>query len=180
MNNDTPADAMKLLPCPFCGGEQITTAPDHEFGDVTWDAICKACGASVRRDLEAEAIAAWNTRTTSPAAQDWRKHTALLQVKVFVDEMIEGQYNCSPHQYFMAAQGRAIDLKPVIDAAVATDPAPSLAAQVGLVDALRAIVACAYPVAAEINPRGYNWSEAYLDAALPIARAALASIEVKS
>lgn len=70
MNNDTPADAMK--PCPFCGGEQTAIAPyhDHEFGDVEWNIICKACGASVRRDLEAEAIAAWNTRTTSLAAQD--------------------------------------------------------------------------------------------------------------
>lgn len=43
-------------------------------------------------------------------------------------------------------------------------------------EALRLFVGCAYPVAAEINRRGYNWSEAYLDGALPIAQAALASL----
>ena len=37
-------------------------------------------------------------------------------------------------------------------------------------------VGCAYPVAEEINQRGHNWCEAYLDDALPIARAALASL----
>ena len=30
----------------------------------------------------------------------------------------------------------------------------------------RIFVGCAYPVATEIHPRGYNWSEAYLDQAL--------------
>lgn len=40
-------------------------------------------------------------------------------------------------------------------------------------EALDAMARCACPVATEINPRGYNWSEAYLDQALPIARAAL-------
>jgi hypothetical protein len=41
-------------------------------------------------------------------------------------------------------------------------------------EALGIFVGCAYKVSVEINPRGYNWSEAYLDQALPIARAALA------
>ena len=129
-----------------------------------------------------------SARITSLAAQDWRKHTALLQVKAFVDEMIEGQYNCSPHQYFMAAQGRAIDLKPVIDAAVATDPAPSLAAQDGLVDALRKALNLAVMTLAFIGrDQGTTRIEATLDGlcelakeADPIIRAALASIEVKS
>ena len=52
----------------------------------------------------------------------------------------------------------------------------SPAAQDGLVEALRLFVGCAYPVAEEINQRGHNWCEAYLDDALPIARAALASL----
>lgn len=38
---------------------------------------------------------------------------------------------------------------------------------------LRLIVRCAYPVSTEIDPRGYRWSEAYLDEALPHIRAAL-------
>ena len=41
--------------------------------------------------------------------------------------------------------------------------------------ALRAMTNAAYPVAHEINPRGYNWAECYLDEALPIARQALGS-----
>lgn len=40
-------------------------------------------------------------------------------------------------------------------------------------DALRIFVGSAYPVAEEINKRGYNWSEAYLDEARVIALAAL-------
>lgn len=40
-------------------------------------------------------------------------------------------------------------------------------------DALRLFMGAAYPVAPEINPRGYNWSEAYLDQALDAARKAL-------
>jgi Lar family restriction alleviation protein len=55
----------KLKPCPFCGSDQIIVWPDYEFGDVTWDVMCKACGVHVRRDLEEQAIAAWNTRTQS-------------------------------------------------------------------------------------------------------------------
>jgi Lar family restriction alleviation protein len=62
--------AEKLVePCPFCASEQVTTAPDHEWGDTTWDAICKACGARVRRDLEEQAIAAWNTRASIPTPE---------------------------------------------------------------------------------------------------------------
>lgn len=39
--------------------------------------------------------------------------------------------------------------------------------------ALRMFLGASYPVATEINKRGYNWSEAYLDEALHEARAAL-------
>lgn len=41
------------------------------------------------------------------------------------------------------------------------------------VELLRTIAGCAYPVSSEINPRGYNWSEAYLDEVLPQVKAAL-------
>lgn len=37
---------------------------------------------------------------------------------------------------------------------------------------LRLFVGAAYPVAKEINPRGHNWSEAYLDQALAATRKA--------
>ena len=43
--------------------------------------------------------------------------------------------------------------------------------------ALQIFVNAAYPVANEINPRGHNWSEAYLDSALENAKALSDSTE---
>ena len=40
-----------------------------------------------------------------------------------------------------------------------------------LEQALRLFTGSAYPVEESINPRGYNWSESYLDAALVFAAA---------
>lgn len=59
----------ELLGCPFCGGDQITTAPSSEF-PFLWSAICKACGASRSHETELDAIAAWNTRQDNhPSSQ---------------------------------------------------------------------------------------------------------------
>lgn len=44
------------------------------------------------------------------------------------------------------------------------------------VEALEIFMRCAYPVAKEINPRGYNWSEAYLDDAMAEGARCLAKI----
>ncbi len=41
------------------------------------------------------------------------------------------------------------------------------------VELLRMVAGCAYPVSSEIDPRGYNWSEAYLDEVLPQIKAAM-------
>jgi hypothetical protein len=46
-----------------------------------------------------------------------------------------------------------------------------------LLEALRVFVSCALPVSTEIDERGHRWTEAYLDQALPIARAAIAKAE---
>ncbi|WP_305096434.1 Lar family restriction alleviation protein [Croceibacterium aestuarii] len=46
-------------------------------------------------------------------------------------------------------------------------------------EALRAVKGAAYSVAPEINSRGYNWSEAYLDQALPLVTEALAHIDAR-
>jgi hypothetical protein len=45
---------------------------------------------------------------------------------------------------------------------------------VELLEALRVFVSCSLPVSTEIDDRGHRWTEAYLDQALPIARAAIA------
>ena len=43
-----------------------------------------------------------------------------------------------------------------------------------LIEALDIVERCAYAVSTEIDARGYRWSEAYLDQALPIVQEALA------
>lgn len=67
----TDTKALRLLPCPFCGGEA-------EWVDFANEAIvrCGSCGSktSQKYDLSAhtrlsEAIAAWNTRADLPAAE---------------------------------------------------------------------------------------------------------------
>jgi hypothetical protein len=46
-----------------------------------------------------------------------------------------------------------------------------------LLEALRVFVSCSLPVSTEIDERGHRWTEAHLDQALPIARAAIARAE---
>lgn len=51
---------IKLLPCPFCGGE----AEMLNYSESEWLVNCPACGGMVEkwRKTEAEAIEQWNTR----------------------------------------------------------------------------------------------------------------------
>ena len=53
-----------LKPCPFCGGEAELRENGYQVHCAT------GCTANVNDDYAPEAIAAWNTRTTSLAAQD--------------------------------------------------------------------------------------------------------------
>ncbi|EQM87231.1 hypothetical protein L681_20950 [Stenotrophomonas maltophilia MF89] len=74
----------------------------------------------------------------------------------------------NPNQYMEAPDRRALSC--IITAL--TPPEGHVLVPVLL---LRMVVGCAYPVSTEINPRGYAWSEAYLDQVLPSVRAALAA-----
>lgn len=69
----------------------------------------------------------------------------------------------------------AHDLVPKIDATLSAGAKPSAPVERDdpVREALRAFVGAAYPVTNQINERGHNWSEAYLDEALALARAAL-------
>ncbi len=55
-----------LLPCPFCGGEEIFIEPDERGSGgqhvAPYHVGCKACNAEQMAETEDEAIAAWNCR----------------------------------------------------------------------------------------------------------------------
>ena len=181
MNNDTPADAIK--PCPFCGGEcelqevwgywkvlgaHLRGCPFHCHGPSTFGT----------RD---SAIAAWNTRTTSLAAQDsWQPlsqddaETELLSC--LKNMKVAGDDKCLIDE--MRWRGLWVYRK------TGTKPSP-LAAQDGLVEALRdegqflldRIDQLDWSLEPDDFAREWN---GHVEPPLARFRAALASIEVKS
>ncbi|WP_442246747.1 hypothetical protein ACS0OQ_13600 [Stenotrophomonas riyadhensis] len=70
------------------------------------------------------------------------------------------------------ARAGAYDLNPSMRAVVAALTPPEGCVLVPA-ELLRMVAGCAYPVSSEINPRGHNWSEAYLDEVLPKIKAAM-------
>lgn len=62
--------SMKLRECPFCGGEAEKITSSDGFTSIG----CLACnpifGVMIQRTTEAEAIAAWNTRTFKAVYED--------------------------------------------------------------------------------------------------------------
>ncbi|VVE59534.1 hypothetical protein PIN31009_05577 [Pandoraea iniqua] len=62
-----------LLPCPFCGCENILIAPD-EYGSggqhvSPYHIVCRVCKTEQSDDEPESAIAKWNTRPPTPVAQ---------------------------------------------------------------------------------------------------------------
>lgn len=58
----------ELTPCPFCGN----LTPQIDTSSVGFHAVCLQCGMASRGyDTKAQAIAAWNTRQPSSAAQEY-------------------------------------------------------------------------------------------------------------
>ena len=62
---------LKLLPCPFCGGNAFISARLPYFGKVlTVAVVCEECNASSKhKRTDEEAVAAWNRR-----ANDEKQH----------------------------------------------------------------------------------------------------------
>lgn len=53
-----------LLPCPFCGTDKVAVCQSERTDPVFW-VECIRCNAEAQPSADkAEAIAAWNTRTT--------------------------------------------------------------------------------------------------------------------
>lgn len=71
MNNDTPADAMQLKPCPFCGGEAVSVIGLREHRGYGVRCGVAKCYAAIgcHGETEEQAAQKWNTRTASLAAQ---------------------------------------------------------------------------------------------------------------
>jgi len=57
----------ELLPCPFCGGEARPVKQiEGRYAIARYSVSCKGCGlVAFYEATEAEAIAAWNTRTAT-------------------------------------------------------------------------------------------------------------------
>lgn len=78
---------VKLRPCPFCGGTNITY---DQFIRDGREVICRDCKASVHAfnpDANAKAIAAWNTR--SDAALREHAERLALDLKAHTDCCID-------------------------------------------------------------------------------------------
>ena len=108
------AETVELKPCPFCGGQQIAIAPQAEW----WTVICKACGSSCGTcDAEAEAIAAWNTRTQADALSVMRKaEGALRNIDALARKV---QDNAGPNGNMAHVQGFAAAALDNLRAAIA-------------------------------------------------------------
>lgn len=65
----TPTDALRLVPCPFCGGDVINTrSQEMTKGPAYYWHQCETCGAESEGDYgEDVAVAAWNRRA-APAS----------------------------------------------------------------------------------------------------------------
>lgn len=58
----------ELLPCPFCGGDELShgwSAPGVDGSATTGEVQCHTCDALLWKETEAEAITAWNTRASN-------------------------------------------------------------------------------------------------------------------
>lgn len=64
-----PTDALRLVPCPFCGGDVINTrSQEMTEGPAYYWHKCETCGAESEGDYgEDVAVAAWNRRA-APAS----------------------------------------------------------------------------------------------------------------
>ena len=89
-NQSTPEVTRALKPCPFCGSADVEVLLDTTFDDPTWDALCAGCKACVARDLQADAIVAWNTRTPARGGDELREAAQFLSDRLDDLEWLEG------------------------------------------------------------------------------------------
>ena len=91
-----------LKPCPFCGGE---ASPVQHFW---WTVQCKTCGGAEGPGAEsqAEAIAAWNTRTPDPHITQLEASNAQLEADRA--ELVERLRACATFIAMMKDNGEVL------------------------------------------------------------------------
>lgn len=139
---------------------------------------CRECG-SHRVEWKGPLIALTHTECAACGARDCHEpdecetHNSVKQSDLCeAARAIVLRASLAKRAGFTATAGITSDQIDALERALAAQ-APLRARIETLEAALRGMVGGAYPVATEINPRGYNWCEAYLDQALPAARDAL-------
>lgn len=178
----------QLLPCPFCGGTNLQVEVDGRRSDYV---MCgtpdrDGCGVMVSRiDCEGDPREAWNRRAQpAPTVQADEERFDSALATFLAEHTRLTQDGIDQHAASIAAALNDEALRPVpaediefwIEEGYLT--APAHASSDGRDAVLRMFERSAYPVATEIDPRGYRWSEAWLDEAYAALRA-LAGTGVK-
>lgn len=59
-----------LLPCPFCGSQDVGVGASQDEGQTQWSVICPHCGSSCSLHCanEQDAVSQWNKRAPIPAS----------------------------------------------------------------------------------------------------------------
>ena len=81
--------SVELLPCPFCGGNDLRQGQD-DFG--WYQVYCSSCGGCIEDSIPHKAIAAWNRRAfTEPACGEVEE---LMPTVYEAGELDEGASVC--------------------------------------------------------------------------------------
>ena len=59
-------EAVELLPCPFCGSDDVRFEPTYIDNDNWGCIVCKACSAEADYGSRKDATSFWNTRAKQP------------------------------------------------------------------------------------------------------------------
>lgn len=149
--------------CPFCGdwgAEVAESAVPSIHGGQKQAVYCNTCFCEgPTSETEKGAVEAWNRRAALMPPEGSALAVAARAGLPFI-----------AYAFAQGVDG-AEEAGRAIEAALETNE-PETYVQVP-VELLRIVIGCAYPVSTEIDPRGYRWSEAYLDQALPHVKAAL-------
>lgn len=96
MNNAVDKPVVTLLPCPFCGSDELSHGwdrPGWDGREETGNVQCGNCDAFILHDSEAEAITAWNTRhrEQDTLSREGREADPFAAITEEVRELVEDE-----------------------------------------------------------------------------------------